>query len=675
VSTFEAILAPPVEWVADQLAGVPLQAGRRAVVLVAAERQAHAIRRHVCVERGQPAHLAGVLFLRPVDLARELIVRAGTVRIPGWEQVRRLRVLRLFESAALADTLRYFNAEQLRSGQGYVDAFVRTIADLEASGLDVALAAAVARRLSGDDALAADRLHDVAITWEAADEAAAPRATSAQVLARAAEVLRTHPHLLTPFGPVFALLTASPSTMLLRFLCAVPGIRVVFQEARPLRTHVQRWRALIGLPSSGPSAPATPAPPVPAPGAGPPAADSELHLLQRFLFAPPEDLTDPQRPRSHGADGTVDLEEYPSIEDEIEAAATWVTEQVAVGVPLEQVALIVPELDPYAPLLADRLGRTARGPDAQGVRVYVAGGLSLAASPAGMRLQGVLRALAGGLAAEATIRVVPSLRRHDQNRDEGRERLSPSRAAEIVYGAGIVGGSPGDLAGLHEWVPRLTHRCTVLRQLVADCDAAADAEPGAISADEPEKRFDARARHDALRWLRDVEPILPAVAALQHLAAAVANGAPLETTWRALRAFCERWLRRGPPPPQISWLGSIRASSRCWTTRSRARSPARRRCAFSWTSCSANDNPRRALASRASLSGRALKQRGCASRQCASWVWRRERCRTRRTTIRLSRTICASTSRRRRARCRPSRTLSSPAWPIMCSTISTTCSV
>lgn len=547
MSTFEATFATPVEWIADQLAHVPLNPGRRAVVLVAAERQAHAIRRHICIERALPAHLAGVLFLRPVEFARELILRAGAVRIPGWEEVRRLRILQLFESGALMNTLRYFSAEQLRSGQGYVDAFARTMADLEASGLDAALAAAVARRLSGEDQLAADRLHDVAVTWEVADQGASPLATTAQLLAEATDLANARPQLLAPFGPIFAVLTASPSTMLLRLLRALPEGRAVFQEARPLRAQVQRWRPLIGLPSSAPALPGTAQ--AVAPTLVTNTAHSELQLVRRFLFELPETLTDPERPRSAGADGTVDLEEYPSIEDEIEGTATWVTEQVAAGIPLEQIAVIVPEADAYAPLLVDRLARITRAADRQRIRAYVAGGLSLAGSPAGMRLQGLLHALARGLEAEATIRVLPWLRRHDQSSDETRERLSPSRAAAIVYGAGIVGGSPGDHTGLNEWVPRLTRRCEVLRQLVDDFDATAGTD--AINADEPGKRLDVRARHDAARWLRDVAPILPAITALQQLAATVSDGATLQTTWRALRAFADRWLRVPPDPPNL----------------------------------------------------------------------------------------------------------------------------
>jgi RecB family exonuclease len=557
VSTFEAVGVPPVAWAAEHLRSLPYRPARRAVVLVAAERQAHALRRHVCIDCGRPRDLAGVLLLRPVELARELLIRAGRVCRPGQEDVRRLRILRLFESGALAGDLRYFNAEQLRSGQGYVDAFASTIADLEASGLQPELMAAISERIAGEDRRSADRLHDVAVTWQAVDTDRGTRVSSAQLLAQAADVVVCHPELAAAFGPVFAVLTASPSAALLRFLRALPGCRMVLQDARPLRSGTQRWRQLIGagavLPPSRKCVGSSPT--SLSGGAARHAACrtdtelshrlSELDVVQRFLFALPEVLTDPQRPRSSGPDGTVDLEEFASIEDEIEAAVSWVTEQIATETPLEQIALVVPETDAYAPLLIDRLGRLAHGPEQSPIRTYVAGGLRLSAFPAGMRLLAVLQAVARGLEAEATIRVLPALRRGAGDRSEGPGRLSPSRAAEIIYSAGILGGTPGDPAGVAEWVPRLTHRRDALRALLEG------AEDASQQSGERAVPLNSRDRIAAERWLRDVEPILPAISELQGLAEDVVAGAPLSTLWDVFRRFGERWLRVPPLPPNV----------------------------------------------------------------------------------------------------------------------------
>ena len=580
----ETTFISPLEWIGTQLHALPRQAGGRAVVLVAAERQAHAIRRHLCIERGCLEDLAGVLMLSAPEFARELLVRTACVRRPGWEDLRRLRILHLFQSGALAGQLRYFNPEQLRSGHGYVDAFAHTIADLEASGLDAELSAAVAQRIALDDIGGADRLHDVVVTWKAADAergtaAIATAASTAQLLMEAATLAAERPEVVAPFGQIFALLTVSPSAALLRLLRSLPDCRVVLHDARPQRTGTQRWRQLMGcapniLPGSSAHAceagrsdgcpppeerrvcaQLPPAPPPPADsvgsfdkdGVGGEAhageAGSELELVQRFLFALPEVLTDPQRARSCGPDGSVDLEEYPSQEDEIEAAATWITEQITDGVPLEQIALVVPDVDAYAPRLIDRLSRLPHAQAGVPISAYVAGGLTLAASPAGKRLLAVLSAVARGLEAEATIRVLPALRRGDGDAGEGHPRLSPSRAAEIVYTGGILGGTPGDPAGVTEWMPRLIRRRDALRALVNQ-QAAARADGGA-------QPLNARDRTAAERWLRDVEPILPAIADLQALTEHVVAGVSLTTVWQEFRAFCLRRLRVPPLPPNI----------------------------------------------------------------------------------------------------------------------------
>jgi RecB family exonuclease len=600
-------------WIVAQLERLPAAVGRRAVVLLGSERQAHALRRHVCVELGRPDLLAGVLLLRPADLARETLARAGRVRLPGWEATRRLRILHLFASAALAGELRYFTPDQLRTGHGYGEAFTRTIDALEDSGLDADLARTVADALSVEDPFTAGRLHDVALTWARADHDRGTRATVAHVLGEAAAVVAAAPARIAPFGPIIAALAAAPSAVLLRFLRALPDCRVVFHDARPLRTGTQRWRAFMrgpqpmahgqlslfdtvgregvrrqttddrqqttddrqqttddrrqttddrqqttdtsrfdtarhegvracGLETRNDARQHDLGPPRPH-ASTPPDPPSELHLLQRFLFALPESLTDPRRPRSAGADGSVDLEEHPSLEEEIEATATWVSEQLLAGIAAEEIALIVPELDPYATLLADRLQRL--GGTAPPLRSYVDGGLPLAASPAGQRLQMLLATLARSLEAEATIRLVPALRRADQGNEESPRAPSASRVASIVYGAGIVGGSPADASGMREWVPRLTRRRDTLRTLVESGDAAAE------GADEPDKRRHTVDRQQAQRRLNEIDGLLPAMTALQHLAEGVVGGASLRDAWASVRAFAQTWIRMPPDPPNL----------------------------------------------------------------------------------------------------------------------------
>ncbi len=506
----------------------------RATVLATAAR-AHALRRAV-VARGQAGRLAGVRFIDPVSLARELLTRAGRPRTPGWEEIRRLRLHHAFDAGALHGQLRYFDGDQLRSGRGYADAFARVIADLEAGGLTPTLARDAVHIVTALDPLAGDRLHDVATVWAAVDHDPSTNRSAAQVLAEAAAMVAQTPDRAEPFGPIAAFLTASPSAVEIQFLAALPDCAIVFIDARPLRTGTQRWR------------PRRPAPVQlalnlggqPANGGDENAPLTELDLARRFLFAPSDIVADPLRPRSAGPDGTIDLEEFQSIESEIEAAALWVQEQIAAGTPLEEIALAIPALDPHARLVLDRLVRGSSQ-----VPIYVAGGLPFADSPAGVRIGTLLYALARGLEADATLAVLPALRRSDG--EAAQPSLTPSRAAEIVHGAGIVGGSAGDLNGALEWEPRLRQRRDAFQQVLATLP---EADPS-----EPEKRRHLHTRRQFAEWLRDVESLLPAIGALQELAAAIIEGATLRALWPAIRQFVLTHLR--VPPEPANWLGVI----------------------------------------------------------------------------------------------------------------------
>ncbi|HVN87300.1 MAG TPA: PD-(D/E)XK nuclease family protein [Candidatus Binatia bacterium] len=515
-----------IEWLPS--ADAPL--ARRATILCRSTR-AHVLRRAVAVERGQPGRLAGVSFLDPVVLAHEVLVRSGAPRERGWEAVRRLRIHLAFHRRELRQRLQYFDADQLRSGRGYADAFARVIEELEGSGLDPRLTEEAATRLRASDSLAGRRLHDVAAVWSAVDADRGTRCSVAQLLTDAAAALHADPRPAQPFGAIAAFLTSSPSAVLLRFLDALPDCTIVFLDARPLRTGTQRWRASVVSPPATHTSPAGES------------ARNELALAQRYLFMPSDVAADPARPRSAGPDGSVDFEAYPSVEDELQAAALWVEEQIAAGIPLEQIALVVPALDPHARLLIDRLARLDTT-DTAPINVVVAGGVPFIDSPAGLRLCTVLEALARGLEAEATIALLPSLRRAGDA--EGRSRLSPSRTAEIVYGAGIVGGSPTHSNGALEWLPRLQQRREALQQALSELPA---------SDTEPEKRRHLFTRRDTERWLADVEPMLAPIESLQNVAAAVIAGEPLRTLWPMIREFVGTQVVM--PPLPVNALGLV----------------------------------------------------------------------------------------------------------------------
>jgi len=526
-ASFDVVPSAPVAIarLIDWLRALPADLDRRAVVLVPTERIAHAIRRRVCALEGHPEWLAGVRLLPANALARDILTRAGRPALPDGEDVRRLRVHERFQLGTLP--LRYFRAEQLRFGRGYVDAFVRTIDDLEASGLTAEDLAEVAGTLAASDPLAAARLLDVAQVWSAADAGGPARCTDSRLLQLAATVLAQTPEIAAGFGPAAALLLGDPNGSLLGFAAALAEVRMIFVDALPLRPGTQRWRVAAPAPARSGTAPAD-------------TGGSELRLLQNLLFTPPLVAG---RPRSPGPDGSVDLDEHPGIEEEVDAAAIWVAEQVDRGVPAEEVALIVPEIEPYAGLIIDRLARIGDGALTVGgeVAVYVAGGVALAGTPAGVRLLTLLRAWQQSLNAEAVLPVLPALR--PEGGDDAPARLSPSRAAELIYGAGIVGGSPGDPSGATEWLPRLDRRRRTLERIIADPDV------GTI--DEPDKQPHRWDRYEARRWLEDLVPLLPAIAALQGIGEQVVAAAPLTQLWPAMRQFVRDWYRLPPDPANL----------------------------------------------------------------------------------------------------------------------------
>lgn len=548
-----AIHESPVLWVADRLASLGRASLSRAIVLTSSERLAHAIRRELCVVRARPDAVTGVAFLRPVDLACRLLARVRRVRRPGWEVLRLGRVLHGIHSDAWAGSLAYFDLAQLRSGAGYADALIEAISELESGALTPEDLDSVASQLT-DDRRAAARLRDLATIWRRADEACGDGRSSACILVEAAELLgrsqdkapvaplgkgqlsfadlaavqavsREPPPADVRLPPTFAVVDATPSAALLAFLRALPRIQIVFQDARPVRTATHRWRRVAGVEPARPAARF---------------GTDELSVARRFLFETPEVLADPARARSPGADGSVDLEEYAGVEEEIDAAAVWVAEQIAAGIALDRIAIVTPDKAMYAVLVVDRLARLRPASSGLSVAAYVAGGLPLAFTAAGRRLRTLLDAVASGLEMDATLRLIPALRRAGQSADVTATRLSPSRAAEVVYEAGIAGSGPRDRDGAREWLVKLQAHRDRLAALVAEVER--EAAPDRV------RTVNAQAAH---RWLRDVEPILPAVEALVELADRCAEGAGFGALWQGIQGFCRRFLLLPPDPPGL----------------------------------------------------------------------------------------------------------------------------
>jgi RecB family exonuclease len=479
-------------------------------VLVPRERVAHALRRELILI-GHADVLAGTRFLTPVAAAAEVLQAASTRFTPGEEGLRVPRLLALFRDGL---ALGHFSLELLRSRPGWDEAFARTIGDLEAAGLRPEELEAIAA--ATDPAPA--RLRDVAALWRAIDASADASWTSARILAEAARALEANPGAWPFFGPTLATVTAHVTGAEARLVRAIPSATLAVLAGRPLRPgSLDRMRALFGDDATDRLEAAPARPP----------HTSERDLLAAYLFESPAVLADPSRPRSTGPDGTVDIEEHAGVEDEIEAAADWVTRQVLAGTPLESIALLVPALDPLAGLLAQRLQRL---PWADGaLPVHVGGGLPLAGTAPGARALAVVRALRAHLAGEALAAVLPALR----TEGDGERRLSSGRAMDLVWSLGTAGGSAARPEGALAWAERAASR---------EASLAAQLERARESAEDPENAALLRSARDFERLLTDLRAVRPALDALVAVARLSVGQASLATIWPALREFLAAWL-------------------------------------------------------------------------------------------------------------------------------------
>jgi hypothetical protein len=465
-------------------------------VLVPSERHAHALRRAL-LRSGRPAALGGTRFVGPLTLAQEVLAEAGRDLLPGEESLRAARLLALFQDDL---PLEYFDLPLLRDTQGWPDAFAAAIGDLEGAGLS-------------PDGLPRTSSHwrDVSLLWKRLDAAAGRSVTGARIFLLAAEALRGGVRLAT--GPTLVTVTGRETAAEARFLRSLPEAAFALFAARPIRPrHLERVEALFGREARGALEEAPP----------PVASTTERDLLCRYVFAPPQTLADPSRPRSRGADGTVTLEEYAGVETEVEAAAEWVSREVLTRrTPLEDVAVLVPNPHPLAPMLASRISRLPW--PAGEFPVHVAGGLPLVATAAGARVLALVRALGAFLPAGSMSDLLPCLEVKVGDRDH----LPPGTALAIAWGVGTAGGSAARPEGALEWSPRVAAREAQLARMVDELDEEAEAREG----------WKLRPLLDALRAAR------PAIDALVSLARQVVEARPLAEIAPSLTGFLETWVR------------------------------------------------------------------------------------------------------------------------------------
>ena len=435
-------------------------------VLVPSEAHAHALRVELVV-RG-PQALAGTRFFTAAAAARAVLDSAGVRYRIGEEARRPLRLRKLFRARPVLATYR---GDDLRT-KGWEAAFAATIEQLEQAAL----------RPDDLDRIGDPRASDLAAIWRAVDDDAGTSWSVPRLMVEAQGVLADVPGAWPFEGPVLAAVDAGIDAAHAWLLQRIPRLTLGVIPGRPVRRQaVDRMRSLFGDAAAEFVASAVEA----TPGGG------ELAVLAEHLFEPPERLASAERRRSRGPDGSVSLELYAGVDEELDAAARWVAEEVFHHrTPLQGIAILLPAPDPLAELVAERI-EALPWPD--GTRpVYLACGRPAVATAAGARLLAIVRALVAYLPAEAMIELLPRLRLTGQG-----DHLSPGRARGLVHKLGTIGGSAARPQDARRWCERL----------------------GKIELDD---------------WARGV---VPAVEALVAVVTEMIGGARLGRLWQAIRRF------------------------------------------------------------------------------------------------------------------------------------------
>lgn len=483
-------------------------------VIVRSEAAAHVLRREL-VEQGHPRALVGTRFVDLAGASVQVLTDADVEHREGEERLRPARV-----RAALRSTkLRYF--EGVRGINGWDTAFARTIDDLEAAALNPSDVSRV------DE----PRAHDVAALWLRVRDEAGPSWTRSRMLLEAAALLDDDSTRWPERGLTVIVLDGHETHAEAALIGRVPRARLVFSIAKPLRqAHVERVRLLFGDSAAERLLTAV-AVPFAKEGA------DERSILASFFFEPPAVLASPARPRSGGRDGSFELEEHAGVDDEIAAAIDWVAREVLERrTPLEDIAIVVPQIDPLAGLLVSRL---AALPWAQGkVPVHVIGGLPLTAQPGGARLAALFRVLRSHLHIDSLIDFLPSVRLADD------QRVGRGAAVEILSSLGTIGGSSASPGDALEWRDNLARQREKLRPVV--------------EAEARDERGDSERRK---RRLATLDRVGPALDELCGLAERVIEGMELALLWPQFRSFVASRLPL-PGDAGIAALASLDAAVR-----------------------------------------------------------------------------------------------------------------
>jgi hypothetical protein len=202
---------------------------------------------------------------------------------------------------------------------------------------------------------------------------------------------------------------------------------------------------------------------------------------------------------------------------------------------LEDIAVLMPALDPLGAMVADRL-RRLRWKDGV-MPVYVAGGVALSESASGARALAVIRALRAYLGAEAIADVLPVLRAAGDDA----AKLSRGAAMDLAFSLGTLGGNPAEPGKALEWTTRAVERHGEIEALLSIAQGADD---------DADRAGIARKARDLEQLLSNLRAIRPALVALVSVARLVIARSSLAEIWNALHAFLDDWLLspgRGAP--------------------------------------------------------------------------------------------------------------------------------
>ena len=449
------------------------------VVVVPNERVAHALRRALIAQDARDV-LAGALFSTPLALASELLREAG-------ESLRaNAHTLgpHLVRDALAESELTHIAAEALLEGPALDAAVARVMGELEAVGLEPR-----DLRASSDR-----RARDLGRIMESL-RASGALVTESAIFARAARLAPT----CARERPTLAVVTGYESAAEAQFLRALPCVTLATWALRPAcERHRARLVRLYGDEAARPLTPRRVR-----------GSKRALDILQARLFTP-------SAPERAPRDCSVELSSYDSAADEVDAALTWVAEQVSErGVAPEEIAVLAPSLEPWGALVRARMAQLPGAGTRPLARSEAGVPLSECSDAAPLLL--VLHALRSGLGREAMVTVLPSLR----SRLDQRNVRDHVHARSLLGAVAVPGGTRENPRAGRAWPEAWESAILRLEQA-----------RGAIS-----ERAKARALVEELAGLA------PAIDALTDVLRHVLADAPLSIVWMCLSTFARTHLR------------------------------------------------------------------------------------------------------------------------------------